>query len=390
MNRGKYVLAQLMDFVSRYEFNKCVERYDGHRGIRNFSCWDQFLSLAFGQLSYQESLRSIANCLNSQHGKIYHLGFSSAVARTTLAGANEKRSWKIYRDLARILIKDAKKIYCDDQSFNLDLDGACYAIDSTIIELCLNVFGWAKLKKIRAAVKLNMELDLKGNLPAFFDISSAKVVDTHFLDLIDYESGAYYIFDRGYLSFERFFKIHEAEAFFVTRAKIDLGFKRLYSNSVDKKSGVRCDQIIKLNHWKSSRLYPAKLRRVKYYDRDTKRTFIFLTNNFNVPATTVALLYKNRWQIELFFKWIKQHLKIKTFWGYSENAVKTQICIAISTYLIVAIAKKKLNIKRNLYEILQILNVTLFLKTPLKTQLSEFKLQSSDAEFQEQPKLFDY
>jgi len=390
MNKGKYVLNQIMDFVSSYEFKKCVNRYGSNSRVRNLSCWDQFLALAFGQLSYQESLRSITVCLSSQKEKIYHLGFSASIARTTLAEANEKRNWKIYRDLARILIKESKNLYCNDHSFNLELDGACYAIDSTIIELCLNIFGWAKLKKVRAAVKLNLQLDLKGNLPAFFDISTAKVADVNFLDLIDYETGAYYIFDRGYVDVERFFKINDAEAYFVTRAKTGLKLKRLYSNPVKKDTGIHCDQIVKLITKISSEKYPSKLRRVKYYDQESKRYFIYLTNNFNIPATTVADLYRHRWQIELFFKWIKQHLKIKTFWGYSENAVKTQICIAICTYLIVAIAKKKLNIDRNLYEILQILNVTLFLKTPLNTLLSEYELQMTDDLCQEQQRLFDF
>lgn len=390
MNKGKYVLAQLMEFVSRYDFNKCVERHNGSYRLRSLSCWDQFLALAFGQLSYQESLRSITLCLESQKEKLYHLGFSGAVPRSTLAKANEKRSWKIYRDLSRVLIAEAKRLYCDDNEFELELDGACYAIDSTVIELCLSVFGWAKLKKVRAAVKLHMKLDLRGNLPAFFNISNAKVHDLKFLDKLDIEPGAYYILDRGYTDFGRLYAINNSKAFFVIRARDEVNFRRIYSRPVNKAAGLRCDQIIKFAHWKTKSRYPEKLRRVKYYDADTKRYFVYLTNNLTINSQIVADLYRQRWQVELFFKWIKQHLKIKTFWGHSENAVKTQICVAICSYLIVAIAKKRLNIDRNLYEILQILNVCLFLKTPLPKLLSEFKLQNIETTNNKQPKLIDF
>lgn len=390
MNQGKFVLSQVMEFLPRYEFNKCVKQYQGQRRVRSLSCWDQFLALAFGQLSHRESLRDIINCLNSQKKSLHHLGFSGEISRSTIADANEKRDWKIYRDFAQILISKAKDLYCDDKEFSLDLDGACYAIDSSVIELCLNVFPWAKLKTVRAAVKLHMQLDLKGNIPAFFDITSAKKHDLSFLDSVVFEIGAYYILDRGYIDFQRLFKIQQAGAFFVIRAHRDLGFERIYSNDVDKLTGLRCDQVIRLNHWLSSKKYPEKLRRIKYFDKETDRHFVFLTNDFNIPAKTVADLYRYRWQVELFFKWIKQHLKIGTFWGYSENAVKIQICIAISAYLIVAIAKKKLGIDRNLYEILQILNVTLLTKNPLAAILLEIEQDGVLEDFQNQACLFDF
>lgn len=390
MNQGKYVLSQLMEFVPRYEFNKCVARYRGNRKVRSFSCWDQFLAMVFGQLSYQESLRSIAVCIRSQKEKSYHLGFSSLVAKTTLARANERRDWRIYRDLAEILISDARKLYSDDKEFDLDLAGAYYVIDSTTIELCLNVFRWAKLKTVRAAIKLNTQLDLKGNLPVFFSITSGKEPDVKFLDILEIENGAYYIMDRGYLDFKRLFAINERGAFFVTRAKNNLAFKRIYSNKVDKKTGLRCDQVIRLSNYYAREKYPEKLRRIKYFDEETKRHYVFLTNDFNIPAITVANLYKHRWQVELFYKWIKQHLRIQTFWGYSANAVKTQICIAICAYLVAAIAKKRLKTERNLYEILQILHVSLFLKMPLVKLFSEFDLQKLDDQSPKERCLFDF
>jgi hypothetical protein len=390
MHQGKFVLSQLMEFLPRYQFSKCVEKYQGHYRTRKLSCYDQFLSLAFGQLSHRESLRDIVNCLSSQKRFLHHLGFSGEISRSTLADANEKRSWKIYRDFAQVLIGEAKRIYCDDKEFDLHLDGACYLIDSSIIELCLNMFPWAKMKTVRAAVKLNMQLNLKGNLPHFFDLGSARKHDLEFLDIIDIESGAYYVMDRGYVDFKRLYKIHDSGAFFIIRGKEDLGWRRLYSNKVDKSSGVCCDQVIVLTHWLSSKKYPEKLRRVKYFDQETNRHFVYLTNDFNISAETVAALYKYRWQVELFFKWIKQHLKIKDFWGYSENAVKTQICIAICTYLIVSIARKKLGIERNLYEILQILNVTLLTKNPINTLLSETELQIPNDCSQKQACLLDF
>ncbi len=390
MNQGKYVLSQLMEFVPRYEFNKCVARHKGNRRIKNFSCLNQFLAMSFGQLSYQDSLRGIVVCINSQKEKLYHLGFSSEIYRSTLADANEKRDWRIYRDFAEILIKQARGLYCDDKEFDSELTGACYVLDSTTIELCLNIFQWAKLKTVRAAVKLNLQLDLRGNLPAFFTITSGKEPDVKFLDDIEIEPEACYILDRGYLDFEKLYNIHRQGAFFITRAKSNFAFKRMYSNKIDKKLGLRCDQIVRLTNYYARKNYPEKLRRVKYFDKETKQYYVFLTNNFNISAITVANLYKYRWQIELFFKWIKQHLKIKAFWGRSANAVKTQICIAICAYLIVAIAKKQLKIERNLYEILQILHVSLFTKIPLNKLLSEFDPKSFEDQNQNQACLFNF
>lgn len=390
MNYGKFVLSQLMEFVSCYEFSKCVKTYKGQRRVRKFSCYDQFLAMAFGQLTHRESLRDIVNCLGSQKHNLYRLGFSSEISRSTLADANEKRDWRIYRDLANIFIRQAKKLYCDDKEFDLDLSGACYVIDASIIELCLNIFPWAKLKTVRAAIKLNMQLDLKGNLPTFFTLTSGKEPDVKFLDDITFEPGACYIMDRGYIDYERLYFINQQSSFFVTRAKDNFAFKRLYSNPIDKTLGLRCDQVIRLAGYYSAKNYPAKLRRIKYFDKTTNRAYVFLTNDFNISALAVATLYKHRWQVELFFKWIKQHLKIKAFWGRSANAVKTQICIAICAYLIVAIAKKELKIERNLYEILQILHVSLFVKIPINTLLSELDQECENDQEQKQACLFDF
>lgn len=389
MNQGKYVLSQLTEFVSRYEFNKCVARYKGNYWVKNFSCWDQFLALSFGQLSYQDSLRGIVVCINSQKEKLYHLGFSSVVARTTLARASEQRDWRIYRDFAEVLIKQAKILYCNDEDLE-QLSGACYVIDSSTIELCLNIFQWAKLKTVRAAIKLNLQLDLNGNLPTFFTFSSGKEPDVKFLDDITFEVGAYYIMDRGYIDYARLYSINQQGAFFVTRAKDNFAFRRLYSNEVDRKTGLLCDQVVMLTGYTSAKKYPEKLRRIKYFDKVTNHTYVFLTNDFNISALTVAALYKNRWQVELFFKWIKQHLKIKAFWGRSANAVKTQICIAICAYLIVAIAKKELKIERNLYEILQILHVSLFVRMPINKLLSEFDQNCENDQDQNQACLLDF
>ncbi len=346
--------------------------------------------MAFGQLTYRESLRDVVVCLRAQNQKLYHLGFRSQISRPTLARMNEKRDWRIYRDFAQILIQKARGLYCGDKEFNLNLDGACYVIDSSTIELCLNVFKWAKLIKARAAVRLHLMLDLNGNIPAFFHITSGKVHDINFLDMIELETGAYYIMDRGYVDFERLFIIHQLGAFFVTRAKKNFAFRRLYSNKIDKARGIRCDQVIRLSNYQAAKKYPDKLRRIKYFDKETRKYFVFLTNDFNLEAGKIADLYKHRWQIELFFKWIKQHLKIKSFWGYSANAVKTQICIAICSYLIVAIIKKKLNIDRNLYEILQILSVSPFDKTRLDKLLSETELQNLQEHSQKQANLWGF
>jgi hypothetical protein len=390
MNQGKYIFSQIMDTVVPYQFNQCVMRYKGEYWVKNFSCWDQFLAMAFGQLSFRESLRDIVVCLGAHRAKLYHMGFRSVVARNTLAHANEERDWRMYRDYAQMLIAQARVLYMNDAPDDLDLNGTAYVIDSTTIELCLNIFPWARLIKARASVKLNLELALNGSIPSFFDFSSGREHDVFFLDRILYEAGAYYVFDRGYLDFERWHTIHRSGAFFVSRAKDNLSFRRLYSHGVNKEAGVRCDQTIVLSGYHATKSYPDKIRRIKYYDMETHRYYVYLTNDFNLDAETVARLYKYRWQIELFFKWIKQHLSIKAFWGRSENAVKTQICIALCTYLLVAILKKRLRIDRNSYEILQILSVSLFDKIPLPTLISEAPVQIFDSGSQKQAQLWDY
>ena len=386
MHHGKYVFAQVMETLVLYDFNKCVDRYNGHRAIKILSCHDQFRALSFGQLCYRESLRDVITCLCAQRAKLYHLGFRSTPTRSTLAEANEKRDWRIYRDFAELLIAEAKRCYADDPAFTLDLDGSCYVIDSTSIALCLATFPWAPYMQThmqeKGAVKLHLLVDLHGSIPTFFHMTSGKVPDVYFLDRIVFEAGAYYVMDKGYHDYARFYAIHKAGAFFVTRAKDNMGFVRLYSHACDTSGGLRCDQVIRLSGVVARKRYPDTLRRIKYYDEETDRYYVFLTNNFTVPAQTIADLYKHRWQIELFFKWIKQHLKIKTFWGHSQNAVQMQICIALCTYLIVAILKKRLSIKRNLYEILQILSVSLFDKTPLVELFSRVEIQKSDGDTQ--------
>lgn len=377
MNHGKYVFAQIMEHLPRHDFDSCVARYRGERYAKSFSCHDQFLAMAFGQLAYRESLRDVVTCLSAQRSKSYHLGFRSSVALPTLAHANEERDWHIYRDLAQVLIAKARKCYIDEPAIAEDLDGACYAIDSSSIDLCLSLFPWAPYMDTKGAVKLHMVLDLRGSIPTFFDMTSGKVHDVRFLDTLLFERGAFYVMDRGYFDFGRLHVIHMSGAFFVTRAKEYICFKRRYSHPVDKTTGVRSDQVIFLTGSEGQKKYPETLRRIKYYDAETDRTYVFLTNNFTVSASSIALLYKHRWKIELFFRWIKQHLKVKVFWGHSANAVKTQICIALCAYLIVAILKKRLRIERNLYEILQILSVSLFDKSVVVDLFSGGELQNT-------------
>lgn len=379
-----------MEYLPRRSFNECVSRYNGERYRKSFSCRDQFLALAFGQLAYRESLRDIVVCLSSHHSKLYHLGFRSSVALPTLAHANECRDWKIYRDFAQILITQARKLYIDEPDIADDIKGACYAIDSTSIELCLSLFHWAPYKTAQGAVKLHLVMDIRGSIPAFFDMTSGKVNDMNFLDIVSFEQGAFYIMDRGYIDFKRLHAIHRAGAFFVTRSKHNTQFERRYSNLIDKTTGILCDQIIFLTGTDTPKKYPDTLRRIKYRDTATGHVYVFLTNNISASASSIALLYKNRWQIELFFKWIKQHLKIKSFWGHSENAVKTQICIALCTYLTVAILKKKLGITRNLYEILQILSASLFDKSGLVELFSRVPLQKDVKGIQNMASLFDF
>lgn len=369
MNSGKTIFAQLMDFLPTYEFNQCVKRYHGNYKIKSFSCWDQFLCMAFAQLTYRESLRDIQACLRSAQRKTYHMGIRGKVSRNTLAHANQVRDWRIYADFAHVLISQARRLYAND-SFGVELDQAVYALDSTTIDLCLSLFPWATFRKRKGAIKLHTLLDLHGSIPSVIIITHGKVHDVTILDQLLPEAGAIYILDRGYLDFGRLYNLHQALAFFVMKAKSNFNCKRLYSQPVNKSTGVQCDQIVVLKGFYAHKDYPEKLRRIRYVDAETNKRFIFLTNNFVLPALTIAQLYHCRWQIELFFKWIKQHLRIKAFYGTTENAVKTQIWIAITVYVLVAIIKKQLNLELSLYTILQILSVTLFEKTPILRALS--------------------
>lgn len=353
-----------MDHLSRYEFQKCVDRYHGEYQQKSFSCWDQFLAMAFAQLTYRESLRDIEACLRSMSGKLYHMGFRGKVARSTLADANENRDWRIFADFAQVLIGIARPLYAHDP-IGVELDQSLYALDSTTIDLCLSMFPWAKFRKHKAAVKMHTLLDLHGNIPTFIGITDGKVHDVNILDEILPEAGAFYVMDRAYVDFERLYIFTLSAAFFVVRTKSNVVLQRRYSRPVDKSTGVRSDHIVILTAIDSVKAYPDPLRRVSYLDVKTRKRFKFLTNNFTLPALTIAQIYKCRWQVELFFKWIKQHLRIKAFYGTSENAVKTQIWIAVSVYVLVAIIRKRLGLEASLYQILQILSVTLFEKTPI-------------------------
>jgi len=370
MNSGKTIFSQIMDFVPQYEFHKCVERYNGNYKVQSFSCWDQFLCMAFAQLTYRESLRDIEVCLRALNNKLYHAGLRGKIARSTLADANEKRDWRIYGDLAQVLITTARRLYAKDD-FGIELGNTVYALDASTIDLCLSLFPWARFRKHKGAIKLHTLLDLRGSIPTLVIITDGKVHEVNILDQMTFEPAAIYLMDRGYLDFARLYTIHLASAFFVTRAKSNFKFRRLYSNPVDKSTGVQCDQIITLKNFYQKKDYPDKLRRIRYYDPDEDSHLVFLTNNFTLPAPIVCKLYKCRWQVELFFKWIKQHLRIKKFYGVSKNAVKTQIWIAISIYVLVAIIKKQLGLEQSLYTILQILSVTLFEKTPILQAISQ-------------------
>ena len=347
-----------------HEFRKCVQRYEGNYKVKSFSCFDQFLCMAFAQLTYRESLRDIEVCLRSMQEKLYHIGIRGKVSRSTLADASESRDWRIYADFAQVLIHRARDLYCNDE-FCIDLDQTVYALDSTTIDLCLSLFPWAKFRKHKGAIKLHTLLDLRGSIPSFIKITDGKVHDINVLDDIIPEPGSFYVMDRGYLDFARLYNITLCLAFFVTRSKTNLKFRRIYSHLIDKSLGLICDQTIVLSNADSAKDYSEKLRRVSYYDDENQKKLTFLTNNFTLPAITIALIYKSRWQIELFFKWIKQHLRIKAFYGTSENSVKTQVWIAISVYVLVAIVKKQLSLDLSLYTILQIFSVTLFEKVPI-------------------------
>ena len=388
MHSGQMIFAQLMEFLPRHEFNACVRRYGGDRRPRGFSCRDQFLCLAFAQLTYRRSLRDIETCLRSLGAKLYHAGFRGNISRSTLADANQVHDWRIFADFAQVLIRRARQLYAHDP-LAVTLEQTVYALDSTTIDLCLSLFPWAKFRRRKGAVKLHTLLDLRGSIPSFVHISHGKMHDVNVLDLLPIEPGAFYVMDRGYVDFARLRRFTQHSAFFVTRAKRNLDFTRRTRRKVDKTTGLRSDQTINLAGVKSSQLHPEPLRRVAFYDADNNRRFVFLTNNFTLPALTIPALYKSRWQVELFFKWIKQHLRIKAFFGTNPNAVKTQVWTAISVYVLVAIIKRELKVERSLYEILQILSLTLFEKTPIFQALTLEKLQDPEGPAPNQLKLFD-
>lgn len=388
MKNSRTLFSQLTDFLPQHQFRRCVARYRGNHKVQSFTCWDQLLCMAFAQLTYRESLRDIQTCLRVSQRKLYRMGIRGKVSRNTLANANKTRDWRIYADFAQLLIAEARALYADD-GFGVELDNTAYALDASTIDLCMSLFPWAKFRKTKSAVKLHTLLDLRGNIPTLVIITDGKVHDVNILDQFAVEPGAVYIMDRGYLDFARLFVMNRSLAFFVTRAKKRFDFRRIYSNPVDKSTGVQCDQTILLNGYKSSKDYPEKLRRIRYFDEENQKRFVFLTNNFDLPALTIAELYRSRWQVELFFKWIKQHLRIKKFYGTSENAVKTQIWIAISVYVLVAIVKKRLGIEASLYTTLQILSVSLFEETPILQALSSADYQADEGDRGNQLMLFD-
>lgn len=388
MNQGKYIFAQLFDFVSHNDFNKCVQAYQGDYKIKHFSCWRQFLHMAFGQLTHRESLSDTVICLKANRTKLYHLGMGQTISKSTLSKANENRDWHIYQSFALLLIEQAKKLYQGDSQLEVEIKNNVFIIDSTTIDLCLSIYPWAKFRKAKAAVKMHTKMDAKTSIPDFILISTGKMHDINVLDHITIIVDSFYVFDRGYLDYVRLNRINEAGAFFIIRAKKNMDFERLYSRKVDKTKGLKCDQTIKLRGYKTSKHYPDKLRRVKFYDAQNKIMLIFITNNFDITALEVALLYKHRWFIEIFFRWIKQHLKIKSFWGRSPNAVKTQIWIAISIYVIVLIVKKKLKIEQPIYEILQILSINMFDKEPISQLFNNHHLQNFKEQNSNQLKMF--
>lgn len=388
MYSGRMIFSQLMGFIPKHEFNKCVRRYKGDHRVKHFSCLEQYFCLAFAQLTYRESLRDIQVCLRTMQPKLYHMGIRSRIARSTLADANEKRDWRIYADFAQILIARARALYANE-SFGVELTETAYALDATTIDLCLALFPWARFRKAKAAIKLHTLLDLRASIPTFIYISDGKMADVKVLDILSAEAGAFYVMDRGYVDFERLYALHQARAFFVTRAKSNFQFQRRYSRAVDTGTGLRCDQTVMLTGVYSARHYPEPLRRIRFYDAETEKRLVFLTNNFALPALTIAQLYKARWRVELFFKWIKQHLRIKAFYGTSENAVKTQIWIAVSVYVLVAIVKKKLHLKQSLYTILQILSLSLFEKTLILEAFMEIPIMPKNNDLDNQLTLFD-
>ena len=388
MNSDTIVFSQLTSYLPIKTFRRCVHRYRGNYKVQSFSCWDQFLCMAFAQLTYRESLRDIESCLRSMRAKLYHMGIRGNVSRSTLADANEKRDWRIYADFAQTLIHQARALYIDED-IGVELDETIYALDATTIDLCLSVFPWAIFRKTKAAIKLHTLLDLRGSIPTFIWLTHAKFHDVNILDALIPEPGSIYLMDRAYIDFSRLFELNQAKAFFVIKAKSNFKFRRLYSRPVDKSTGLRCDQIIVLSGFYSKQYYPEKLRRVKYYDTEHGNTLVFLTNNFTLPSITVCELYKCRWKVEIFFKWIKQNLRIKSFYGTSPNAVKTQIWIAITVYVLVAIVKKRLNLDISLYTFLQILSVTVFEKAPILQLVTENNYNHLSNQNYNQLELFD-
>ena len=389
MYAGRMVFAQLLDFLPKHEFRQCVRRYRGDFHVRRLSCYDQFVCLAFAQLTFRESLRDIQTCLQAMQTKLYHAGLHGSAARSTLADANEKRSWQIFADLAQVLIARARKLYAHEP-FGIELEETAYAFDSTTIDLCLSLFPWAHFRRAKGAVKLHTLIDLRSSIPCFVLVSHGKYSDVSSLDDLPIEAGAFYVFDRGYTDFERLYRFTSASAFFVTRGKSDLDFRCRRSRRVDKKTGLRCDQDIRLQGPHTRHRYPVLLRRIVYVDPDTDKRLVFLTNNFALPAVTIAELYHSRWRIELFFRWIKQHLLIKAFYGTSANAVKTQVWVAISVYVLVAILKKELRLERSMGEIMQILSLTLFEKVPISRVLSQSVPPADEPESPKQASLFAF
>lgn len=389
MNQGRTVLSQVLDFVSKYEFDKCVKKYKGNYRVRTFTCWEQFIVMSFAQLTHRESLRDIEACLMAIGSKRYHSGLKGSISRSTLAEANENRDWRIYAEFAQLLISQARPLYKEDNAFSLEIDEIVYALDSSTIDLCLSLFPWASFRKGKAAVKMHTQLDLRGSLPTFIEITHGKVHDVNFLDDLYLEPNAFYIMDRAYLDFERLYHMNCCLAFFVIREKRNFNYRRIYSKKIDKEKGFKCDQTIKLTGFYTLKKYPAKLRRIKYFDATTGKTLVFLTNNFIHDAETIARLYKERWNIELFFKWIKQHLRIKKFYGTSLNAVHTQIWIAVSIYILVSIMKKKLKLEQELYTILQILSIGIFEKVPLNQLFKNKDYTNETKSKHNQLKMFD-
>ena len=377
-----------MEFVPSYEFRRCVDRYHGNYKVQSFSCWDQFLTMAFAQLTFRESLRDIETCLRVSPEKLYHMGIRGKASRNTLAHANQVRDWRIYADFARVLIATARSLYVDED-FAVQLNQTVYALDTTTIDLCLSLFPWAQFRRHKAAVKLHTLLDLRGNIPTVVIITSGNIHEVNILDQLIWQAGAFYLMDRGFLDFSRLYRVHQSGAFFVTRARKRFDCRRLYSLPVDKTIGLQCDQIVSLNNPVPKRGYPERLWRIRYFDTDSQKRLVFLTNNFLLPALTITELYRCRWQVELFFRWIKQHLRIKAFYGTSENAVKTQIWVAISVYVLVAIVKKRLDLDRSLHSILQVLSLSLLEKTPIQQALSAIECNETILESGNQLNLFN-